>query len=39
LPRKLLDVSRMHGLGWTHGIEREDGIAATYDWYLEYGRT
>lgn len=33
-PRKLLDVSRLHDLGWRHRVELEDGIAATYDWFL-----
>ena len=33
-PRKLLDVSRLHNLGWRHSTELEDGIRSTYDWYL-----
>jgi GDP-L-fucose synthase len=33
-PRKLLDVSRLHALGWTHRIELRDGIGATYEWFL-----
>jgi GDP-L-fucose synthase len=33
-PRKLLDVSRLHGLGWRHRIELRDGISATYAWLL-----
>ena len=32
-PRKLLDVSRIHSLGWRARISLEDGIASTYDWY------
>jgi GDP-L-fucose synthase len=32
-PRKLLDVSRLHGLGWKHSIGLRDGIAAVYDAY------
>jgi GDP-L-fucose synthase len=32
-PRKLLDVSRLHGLGWKHHIELRDGIASVYDAY------
>jgi len=32
-PRKLLDVSKLHALGWRHKIELEDGIAETYSWY------
>ena len=30
-PRKLLDVSRLHGLGWRHSIELEDGLRQTYE--------
>jgi GDP-L-fucose synthase len=33
-PRKLLDVSRLHALGWRHRIALREGIAATYEWYL-----
>lgn len=33
-PRKLLDVSRLHALGWQHRIELKEGIATTYDWFL-----
>jgi GDP-L-fucose synthase len=32
-PRKLLDVSRLHQLGWRHRIGLREGIAATYDWF------
>ncbi len=34
-PRKLLDVSRLHGLGWRHKVEVGDGIASTYRWFLD----
>lgn len=34
-PRKLLDVSKMHALGWKHQIDLEEGIQITYDWFLE----
>ncbi len=30
-PRKLLDVSKLHGLGWKHKIELEDGIRRVYE--------
>ena len=30
-PRKLMDVRRMHDLGWHHTIELEDGIRAVYE--------
>jgi GDP-L-fucose synthase len=33
-PRKLLDVSRLSHLGWTHGIGLREGIEQTYAWYL-----
>ncbi len=33
-PRKLLDVCRLHGLGWRHTIELRSGIAATYEWFM-----
>jgi GDP-L-fucose synthase len=35
-PRKLLDVSRLHTLGWKHRIELRQGIASTYDWFLQH---
>ncbi|MGA0557762.1 GDP-L-fucose synthase [Larkinella sp. VNQ87] len=33
-PRKLMDVSRLHQLGWQHRIELTEGIAATYQDFL-----
>jgi GDP-L-fucose synthase len=32
-PRKLMDVSRLHAMGWRHSIELDAGIRATYDWF------
>jgi GDP-L-fucose synthase len=32
-PRKLLDVSRLHALGWRHRIDLRQGIEATYEWF------
>ncbi|MCA9265700.1 MAG: GDP-L-fucose synthase [Planctomycetales bacterium] len=32
-PRKLLDVSRLHRLGWRHRIGLVDGIRTTYEWF------
>jgi GDP-L-fucose synthase len=32
-PRKLLDVSRLHALGWRHRTPLAEGIAAAYQWY------
>ena len=34
-PRKLLDVSKLHGLGWKHRIPLVEGIRSTYQWFLE----
>jgi GDP-L-fucose synthase len=36
-PRKLLDVSRARALGWRAEVGLEEGVAATYDWYLTSG--
>ena len=33
--RKLLDVSKLHSLGWKHTIDLREGIEKTYKWYLE----
>ena len=35
-PRKLLDVSRLHALGWRHSIGLREGIASSYQWFLEH---
>lgn len=34
-PRKLMDVTKMHDLGWKHKIELHEGIQKTYNWFLE----
>jgi GDP-L-fucose synthase len=36
MPRKLLDVSRLHALGWRHRIGLQQGIADTYGWFLDH---
>ena len=33
-PRKLMDSSKLEKLGWTSTIGLKDGIAKTYQWYL-----
>ena len=35
MPRKLLDVSRLHALGWRHRIPLREGIGSTYEWFLQ----
>ena len=32
-PRKLLDVGKLHNLGWKHQINLPDGILSVYEWY------
>jgi GDP-L-fucose synthase len=34
-PRKLLDVSRLHALGWRHRIGLREGIESAYQWFRE----
>ncbi|NRT13272.1 GDP-L-fucose synthase [Flavobacterium sp. 14A] len=34
-PRKLMDVAKMHDLGWKHQVQLEQGIQKTYTWFLE----
>ncbi|MCX6946531.1 MAG: GDP-L-fucose synthase [Verrucomicrobia bacterium] len=34
-PRKLLDVTKVRGMGWKPKVTIEDGIAATYGWFLK----
>lgn len=38
-PRKLLDVDRLHGLGWSARIPLEEGIRGTYAWFLGHRDT
>ena len=33
--RKLIDVSKLHSLGWTHKVEIEDGVQRLFEWYKE----
>ena len=34
-PRKLLDSSRMHALGWAPKIDLREGLEDAYRWFLE----
>ncbi|HEX9733369.1 MAG TPA: GDP-L-fucose synthase [Thermoanaerobaculia bacterium] len=36
MPRKLLDVSRLHALGWRHRLELPEGIERTYAWFRDH---
>ena len=31
--RKLIDVNKLHSLGWTHKVEIEDGVQKLFEWY------
>ena len=33
--RKLIDVEKLHSLGWTHKVEIDDGVQRLFDWYRE----
>jgi len=35
MPRKVLDVSRLTGLGWTARTSLADGLVSTYAWFVE----
>ena len=34
-PRKLMDISKMHQLGWKHEVSLIEGIKKTYAWFLD----
>ena len=33
--RKLIDVSKLHSLGWTHKVEIGDGVQKLFEWYQD----
>lgn len=33
--RKLIDVSKLHSLGWTHKVEIEEGVQKLFEWYKQ----
>ncbi|MBR9888987.1 MAG: GDP-L-fucose synthase [Oceanospirillales bacterium] len=35
-PRKLMDVSKLNALGWKYSISLKDGLAKTYEWFLQH---
>ena len=34
-PRKLIDVEKLHRLGWTHKVEIEEGVKKLFEWYQQ----
>jgi len=34
MPRKVLDVAKIHSMGWEHKFDLDKGIEKTYNWYL-----
>jgi GDP-L-fucose synthase len=38
-PRKLLDVSKIHTLGWKHSVPLREGLEKTYAWYVAHKET
>jgi GDP-L-fucose synthase len=36
MPRKLLDVTRLHDLGWRHRVPLKEGLQATYRWFVDH---
>ena len=35
--RKLIDVQKLHSLGWTHSVELEEGVSRLFQWYKSDG--
>lgn len=33
--RKLIDVSKLHSLGWAHKVEIEEGVSRLFEWYRD----
>ena len=33
--RKLIDVSKLHSLGWTHKVEIDEGVKKLFEWYKQ----
>lgn len=37
IARKVLDVTKLHGMGWKHSIELREGLSDTYRWFVDNG--
>ena len=35
-PRRRVDVDRLHAAGWRHRVSLRQGIASTYEWFLQH---
>ena len=35
-PRKLMDSSKLHTMGWTSSIDLKTGVEQTYEWFLDH---
>jgi len=33
-PRKLVDISILNALGWSHQVNLREGLIKTYEWYI-----
>lgn len=38
-PRKIIDMTKMHAMGWKHKTSLEDGLKLTYQWFLDNEKT
>jgi len=36
MPRKVLSVEKLEQMGWKHTIELSEGVAATYQWFIQH---
>lgn len=36
MPRKVLDVGKLHSLGWKHTTDLRDGMQTTYEWFIQH---
>ena len=34
-PRKLTTVDKLHGLGWQHKVDLDEGVELAYQWFKE----